>query len=318
MISKRLPQGGACLLNNELWDGSRLLLPVSLVDAYSDVITASGLYAKTQENRPDPSPVGGPTQEQSDEHFAHSFDGSAARVQLVQLNPRGEMPTAAASLGRLLSGGDLCLVDLPSGAGAGALTLLTVLAHLRLTNILPRQPLNVRLMWGEISDPARAYSLEMLQRIDLQLRAQGIQVTVDAFHWDVLSDLSNQNLLEKIAQTRLHFPQTLLFVSSFSGFLHRAGKLKEAETNLHAIFKFCSGDLNAMVWIEPATNGVISEFVQSIVKFVAKIPLFARFANPTEPSEISRANFMSPLVQGLVPRVNAVAMRMDLNRDKHE
>lgn len=108
---------------------------------------------------------------------------------------------------RLLSGGDVCLVDIPGGAGAGALTLLSTMATLRREKLLPKQLMRVWIIWGEISDPAREYALQLAAEIEDDLAEQGIFFTIDDLNWDVLDDLKSHELVEKIAQTRASYPQ---------------------------------------------------------------------------------------------------------------
>lgn len=297
-----------------LWDGEHLILLSLLVDAYHSTVKANGLWDKTQEPRPKPAPVGGISQEQTDEHFCHSFDGSVARIQLVYLDPKGSTTNASKTLRRFLSGGDLCLVDVPAGAGAAALSMLSAIAQLRSNGELPRQPLNVRLLGGEISVPALNYAKQMLDHCSLKLEEQDIFLTFDTITWNVLDDTSNQILVEKIAQAKSSHPQILLTVCNFSGFLERAGKWKEAEVGLNQLFKFCSGDMNAAVWIELNQNSVSNSLFKKIATLMGKLFKFGRLMAPEIESESAEARFKSPLVFGLCPRVRARVMPISLDR----
>lgn len=55
-------------------------LPPPLVNAYLNLISANGLEVLASQPRPKEAPVGGPSQEATDEHFVHAFDGSVART----------------------------------------------------------------------------------------------------------------------------------------------------------------------------------------------------------------------------------------------
>ncbi|WP_010411103.1 hypothetical protein [Citromicrobium sp. JLT1363] len=296
----------------QFWDGERLSIPERLGAAYAAVLDKHGFLNDAKGPRPDEAPVGGVTQEQTDKHFTHAFDGSVARVELILVNPRGETSVSSTLLYQFLAGGSLCLVDVPSGAGAGALTLLASIAELRASEVLPRQPLEVRLLWGEISQPALNYGLELLNKINPVLEEQAIFVSVDSFRWDVLDDVSNVELVQKIAQAKLKFPQVLLLVCNFSGFLERQGKWKAANEGLGLLVRFCSGDMNAGVWIEPDQKAVSKGLFGKLSKLFRELLEFARLVDGDEEGAASSARFACPLGTGRTHRVNARALPFEL------
>ena len=50
-----------------LWGDEKLHLSPMLVQAYTNVINSAGLWQKSQDPRPDPPPIGGLSQEQTDD-----------------------------------------------------------------------------------------------------------------------------------------------------------------------------------------------------------------------------------------------------------
>lgn len=295
-----------------LWDGATLTIPKRLADAYRSALAGHGLIEAAMDQRPKDAPIGGLTQEQTELHFAHPFDGSIARVELTFLNPRGETLVASNILRQFLAGGSLCLVDVPSGAGAGALSLLCAIAEFRELSLLPRQPLEVRLLWGEISLPARNYAMEMLSTLNDHLEEQAIFVTVDHFSWDVLQPVSNVELVEKIVRAKMHFPQVLLLVCNFSGFLERQGKWRAANPGLNMLLQFCSGDLNAGVWIEPDQKAVSGGLFQKLGAMLAVLVKFARRLGDSDEGQAASAHFHCPLGTGKRHRVNARSLPFEL------
>ena len=205
-------------------------------------------------------------------------------------------------LSAFLTGGDLCLVDVPCGAGAGALSLLSTVAHLRQIGQLPRQPLNIRLLWGEISAPAISYAVEMLGRVSPMLAEQAIFVSYKAVAWDVLSSPSNVSLAEKVVQSKLNFPQVLLLICNFSSFLERKGKWKEANPGLTMLLQFCSGDLNAGVWIEPNQASVVKALFHKLGMLANKLLPFVRLGAVSPEGVFCDAHFSPPLKNGHVAR----------------
>ena len=280
------------------------------------MLESSGLLDAAMEPRPDPPPIGGLSQEQTDEHFCHAFDGSLARVQLALLDPYTTVPLTSATLRDFLAGGDLCLVDVPCGAGAGALALLGTIAHLRERGVLPRHPLHVRLLWGEISNPAISYAENLLGILTEYIEHQAIFVTLESFNWDVLDPVSNTKLVERIVLAKNSTPQILLIVCNFSGFLERSKKWEKALPGLDMLFKFCSGDLNAAVWLEPDQRNVELGLFQKLRQFINERFQFTNFKIPGGASEICNARFMSPLKTGEAPRVNLRVVPLDLTLAK--
>jgi hypothetical protein len=72
-----------------LWDAENEILHISpsLALAYETIIDRRGLRELGKTRDPKDAPIGGESQERSEQHFAQQFDGSAARVQLAFTDP---------------------------------------------------------------------------------------------------------------------------------------------------------------------------------------------------------------------------------------
>lgn len=309
--------GGALELPDTLWDGDRLLIAPLLAASYLESLKTHGLEALAKSGRPDPPPVGGITQQQTDEHYAHAFDGSAARAQLALLDPLGEVTQTAATLLRFLSGGGLCLADVPAGAGAGALSLLCTVAELRRREVMPRVPLSVHLIWGEISEPARNYATFLINNLIQFLEEQAIFVEFENFSWNVLSPLSNTNLIERIVIAKEGKPQTLLLVCNFNGFLERDGKKKEADAQLSELFRYCSGPTNAAVWIEPNMKAAKIALFPWLARKIAALTKFASQIIPGDGNETTNSKFAIPINPQNTAAVRLCVMPFDLVKSAH-
>ncbi|WP_343762040.1 hypothetical protein [Sphingomonas molluscorum] len=245
--------------------------------AYLDSLKKHSLLETAAGARPDPAPVGGLSQEATDEHYAHQFDGSVARAQLALLDPKGEVATTSNTLLQFFSGGTLCFIDVPSGAGAAALAIISSIAELRAQGVLPRQPLYVELLQGEISAPARSYADELMHQVSRAAAEQAIFVKWSCFSWDVLCEVSNASLVEKIVLAKQNSLQTLLLISNFNGFLEQSKKKKEAQPQISELFKYSSGKMNAAVWIEPQMSAAkLGLFPFLMEKVLSKLPAFAK------------------------------------------
>ena len=183
-----------------LWDAESnvLRLPPSLVTAYKNIIENHNLQDLASSRSSKSAPVGGLTQEKTDQHFAQAFGGSVARAQLAMLDPKCDVSSASNSYIRSLAGNRLSLTDAPCGAGAAALSFLTNTAELRATGVLPREPLDVFFIGAELSTPAIQYAKELFVAIQPSLEAQAIFVSSEFMSWNVTDNLSNTDLIRKL------------------------------------------------------------------------------------------------------------------------
>ena len=300
-----------------MWGSSEQCLIISpqLSAAYIKVLRASGLERVAIEDRPNDSPVGGLTQEQTDIHFAHAFDGSVARVQLAMLDPYDSIEQTSSTILKFLTGGGLCLADIPCGAGAGALSMLCTLAELREQKRLPRLPINVHLIGGEISAPARIYAEKLILEVERYLKDQAIFLTYDLISWDILSDVSTTNLIEKIVVSKHQHPQTLILIANFHGFLEREGKKKEASPQLDQIIKYSSGPMNAAIWIEPNMSGAKNGLFPWLTKQIGRLASFVKQMLPDEPTQIAEAKFRLPVSPTKTAIVRLRVMPLDLTKE---
>lgn len=309
-------QAPSLICSETMWESThgKMKLPPSLVKAYLNSITTNGLQALASQPRPTEAPVGGPSQQATDEHFVHAFDGSVARTQLAYLDFAGELPTTSAILQRFLTGGDLCLTDVPCGAAAASLALLCSIAELRENNKLPRIPLNVHVIGGEISAPARIYADELLNVVRPILAAQAIFLTNEITHWDVLDEVSNTGLIEKIILSNASKGQLLVVLSNFNGFLTRSGKKEQALPQIKELFRYCSGPTNAGVWIEPdmkKAKFVLFPWLRTIIKSLSK---FVQLIDPDSTDESSSVQFEIPFSPTNTATVRIRVVPMDLVR----
>lgn len=309
------------LLPPTLWDasGSTIQLPPALSEHYVDLLEELNLLEMASTREPGDSPVGGLSQEDTDRHLAQAFDGSVARAQLALLDPCNHLPKLPDMLVKCLAGNDLCIVDSPSGAGAASLAFLCTIAELRASAVLPRQPLNILLLAGELSKPARAYCGEFVKRLQPALAEQGIFVTPEYQEWDVTNDVSNTQLIQRMNE-HSRSRKTLVVVANFNGFLERDNKRKVAEPRLAELFRHSAvgamGNGNAVIWIEPgqkkvtAPGGTFSWLTDLCQKswraFARVIPIDGSIHFS------SSARFQHPLVADLTPRVNLTIMPINL------
>lgn len=310
------------LIPASLWDpkSTNLRLPPTLARAYSVVIQRHGLSALAESRDPKNSPIGGITQERTDQHFAQAFDGSAARAQLALLDPNGEVGPASDACLASLMGNRLSLTDAPCGAGAAAFAFLATIAELRASSVLPRQPLDVFLLGAELSEPARAYAGEMFSELRAAWEAQAIFLEVEFLSWDVTDALSNTDLIKQMTQVSATHPRLLLVVANFNAFLEKERKRKKVELQLGELFRHASGDHSVAIWIEPNMKPATAKgglFPWLVSKLKNAWRLFARERSAgVNPVLTTSARFHLPLSPAETARVGLAVLPIDLVRTK--
>lgn len=217
-----------------------------------------------------PSPKGfegGISKEDTDKHLAWRYNGSCARVLLSMLDPKNELSKVSDAYSSIFSGGKVFLADLPSGSGAAVVTILSVLYDLRKNDVLPRHPLEIKIVTGEISESAREYACEQFYHLKDVLQDQAIFIEFEVLPWDVLCKISTADLIKRITVISNGCAARLLVLSNFTGFLEGEGKWKKAKEQFDQIFLHSRDALSAVIWIEPQKNNVAHFFSRLISWF---------------------------------------------------
>jgi len=304
------------MLPETLWNSleSVLILPPQLVSSWKFLLEKNGLLEKAKERAPEGF-EGGMSKEDTDNHLAWRFTGSSARVMLPILDPKDELDNIPDVFIRIFSGNKVFLADLPCGSGAASLSILTVLYELRRQNLVPREPLHVVIVGGEISKFAQQYANEALYRVVAELETQAIIVEFEFIDWNVCDKISNTDLIRKLTIKSQDCATRLLLLSNFSGFLEREKKWKDAQPQLDELFRHSRDDNSIALWIEPQKNNVTSGggFMQRLIKWFR-----GAFANILSKDETevdnyaeSSADVVHPLNMGKF-RVGLAVVRFDL------
>ncbi|WP_423933735.1 hypothetical protein [Comamonas sp. 23] len=241
-----------------LWhvDTTCLHLAPALLKAWEHLLRHAGLEEKARQPVPE-GKIGGFSKEDTDDHLAWRFSGSSARVQLSLLDPEDKLTEVADAFAKVFSGGTVLLADLPCGSGAAALALLANIAELRRQDRIPRSPLNVKIVGGELSEFARSYASLATEHIKDALAEQAIWVSAEFMSWDALDKFSTADLTNRLTVLGQDCSARLIVLANFSGFLQREGKWKEALPQFESLFIHGRAHNSFVLWIEPQTNAVL-------------------------------------------------------------
>lgn len=123
--------------------------------------------------------VGGAIATDAQDHVTNRFLNSAARMQYVCTDPNREQPKIRQMVLDQLALGELFILDVASGNGAGTLSILSSICELREHKIVPTLPLNINICGLDISPDALNFYALILEKISPWLGAYGICVTLN-------------------------------------------------------------------------------------------------------------------------------------------
>lgn len=249
-----------------------LRLPRMLIEAYGELLEELNLQAAAKDQSPnDVGPQGGITEEETRTHFSRNFSGSCARMQFVALDPTSVFKSTRDLFTRMFSGGRLHILDIPCGAGAAGATLLCLAAELRAHGVLPRHPLLVTLVGGDISIPAQKLNRRLYRKLSPRLNEYGIRVASAVLDWDVESAEQTSDLICRWTKSTHLRAATLVLALNFSGFLHN--KVEPCKSQLREILRHSKAQQATVLWIEPSTRAALDRLFLDLQKHVlAKVP----------------------------------------------
>ena len=282
-----------------------LRLPPSVAARYIDLLRSRNLLAGARDTsqREDNGPIGGESLADTHEHFAKRFSGSCGRLQLYWLDPRNAFPNVSDSIVHLCSGGEVRLLDAPCGAGAGSVTLLSLIAELRDQEVLPAHPLKVSVLGADISEHARDIAEAWHDELTEWWLSNGIEVEWKGTEWDATDHADTGVLIERWRKPVTAQTKMALAVSSFSGFL---GTLTGASPQ-RRWFDECAGSIQQLMaatarfgantyWLEPPGNRHAGRVFPRLNNEVLAKSKLLRGMQPTQHS--SEATLSDPVVSG--------------------
>jgi hypothetical protein len=304
-----------------LWEPQSTLinLPAILAISYEKVLSARNLVQFCARDAKEIAPIGGISHEATNDHFAKAFDGSLARCQLAVLDPLDRLGDVSNGFIRCLAGNEVVVLDAPCGAAAAVLSTLCTIAELRSSEILPRLPLNIKLVGGELSPFAIELAREMFDAVKPTLETQGIFVEGSFQAWDVTDKQSNVLLVQAMLRASDPATKRLVIISNFSGFLEKGRKRKLAIPQIEELLRHTSThDGSIAVWIEPDTNetignGGLFQAIQSISSTWNRFLKMIGWSKDHSCNNCS-ARFRDPINDQQKPRVGVAVIHFELGQ----
>jgi len=263
------------MIYEKLWRNEVLHQSEKLVEVYKEKLIALSLYddAKNSDEY-GKGAVGGKDEEVTHKHFSERFLASSTRIQYVLLNPNGEFDVISKDLQVTFSSGKISILDIPSGTGAGVLSLLCNIAEIRINSKLPRLPLYINIVGGDYSPSALKIYIELLNDMKYYLEQQLIFIEYKSIEWDATNILSTKKLLDEWLNDKTKYEEFYILMSAFSGV--KEDKFKQFEESFKFIQNYTIDLVTTTIHIEPASNDgkkffkLINRFMKIIEEWFEK------------------------------------------------
>ena len=259
-----------------LWCDDSLRVPPALLSAHLQDLTTRGLLEMARERGP--GAIGGGTREEFEEHYATMFRGGTCRVCAVLLDPLGRLAEIPDGLQASLAGGDICIVDAPSGAATATLGLLAALLELRLQRKFTQLSQNIYVYAADLSSDALKTAEALLSELHPALAAVGINVTLKTRQWDATNATETATLAAWVTSDVPSVAAYLVLWESFSGATssdkeHEAVlKFPDFSGSIAHLISVFAANKTTFLWIEPRTRGskrlfgYLGELIHSLLR----------------------------------------------------
>lgn len=265
----------ASRIPDSLWFARSLTLPAAAIRCYKGELSALGLLNAAQVGTDKKAIHGGPTHQQTIEHFTYRFVVSAGRPEFVAISPYSELEAISDALIGSFSDDHIALLDIPCGSGALTVALLTTIAALRAARSIPRLPLTVTVLGGDISQHALDLFSSLLDGLRSPLKRQGILINYETAVWDASRGDSTAHLLDHWFQLGADAKEHVVCISNFSGVLTESASFEAFSPNLEQILGRLHDKRSTLLWIEPISRKVRAKFLPRLLSFFTeRVPWF--------------------------------------------
>lgn len=215
---------------------------LNIFDSYEEELTKGG--AKGGEGAPE-----------SCKHLLTRFLNSAARTQLAIFPLDGDLPEINEELIAQLSAKNLYIIDIASGHGAGTLSIINSIHHLRIKEeSFPTDPLDIDIHALDFSETSLSYYENLIEILRSDYLKVGITIKFHRHIVDLRSDENIKTAVENIKTSIGKNPQYLLTCSAISGVKRTVFQESFARSYSYIVTEFREEN-SLFFWVEPQTKG---------------------------------------------------------------
>jgi len=238
-------------LPDSIWKPDVLYLPEPLLEAHKSFLEEQGWWAEYDPNVH--GNIGGATADEAKEHIINRFLNSAARMGFVCADPMDTQPEVREMVLDQLGEGQIFLLDLAAGNGAGTLSMLSLICELRAKKCVPKLPVNVHITGVDYSSAALKYYSEIMGKLDPWLKSNGLHVNLSLCPCDlaVVGDFGEvfESFLDESKRASVN--RFLCVISAISG-INSEGMGAISDSLKHAATGLSSKKRNSSwLWVEP-------------------------------------------------------------------
>ncbi|MGB3752104.1 MAG: hypothetical protein WA945_11115 [Arcobacteraceae bacterium] len=258
------------MVPNKLWNDCILYQSEKLVETYKNELIELDMLEYAQEFKGETDgAIGGVNEKETKKHFAERFLTSSARMQYLVIDPKKCFSQISKDLQATFFSGDISILDIPCGTGAGILSLLFNIKELRNSSKLPRLPLNINVFAGDYSESALMIYSKILNATKKELKKELIYLTFDIKVWDASDIKSTTSLMKKWLKDEEKYEEFYILMSAFSGV--GSDNFKTFAKVFDFIQNFVSDLHCTTLLIEPNTNkaeNFLKQFAKSALKWI--------------------------------------------------
>lgn len=243
-----------------LWRDDLLHPPSDVVAVYEAKLREMGILELALEHKGAYRGHGGVSEKDTYNHFAKRYLNSVTRLQCILLDPNKSFANIPRDLLVILTSHRISLLDLPCGAGAGAISVLGTLKELRTAGIIPTMPLTMQILGADISPHALEIYKDQLERIRPSLAETGITVNLETRLWDASDVQQTNELIDRYLDAYSPHDHFVL-IANFSGasksmFEHFKDSFRQIWIRLSGK----SARSSTILWVEPEADAAKSLF----------------------------------------------------------
>jgi len=275
----------------EIWQDNTLHMPASLASCYDLNLNKHSAMPIALDPQDPGGFVGGPTPQDTLQHFARRYGVGSCRIESLVIDPREAFQDIPDFVIAGLAGGDVAILDVACGCGAVGASLLSTIAVLRKNRKLPKLPLNVTVVGGDCSDLALQIYTDMMVDLVPVLDEVGINLNLIPVKWKAEASYTTAEMLDILMKKTTSKEEYFVYVANFSGALDK--HYSSFRDSIHHIFDRTSNTNCTVLWVEPGNMPSAREVLKKIAKLLKEIlPWSASSSN--EPIEFNSYKWLHP------------------------
>lgn len=213
-----------------------------------------GIFDTYKEKQNFQGNIGGVSEKESQDHFLVRFLNSAARTQLPLVSEDDSLSSINEQISAQLLSGEIYVVDIAAGNGAGVISMINTIAMHRKGGILPVDLLDIRIHAIDFSLTSLSYYEQQLSMLQAHYASVGINTYFQAHIVDITNDQALESEITNIKRSVSEDPRFLLVCSAISGVKKDAFK-RTYSSSYKIIANSFRGANSSFLWVEPRHKG---------------------------------------------------------------